>query len=68
MKLIKNKNIPNASVSVIKLKKEDVASRADELFNHYLEGGIIVIEKFRPIGVNYSHYSIALKRLACMLA
>ena len=65
MKLIKNKNIPNASVSVIKLKKEDVASRADELFNHYLEGGIIVIEKFRPIGVNYSALQYCSQK-ACM--
>ena len=60
MKLIKNKNIANASTCIIKLKKEDVADRADELFHHYLEGGIIVIEKFRPTGVSYSalkHFS-----------
>ena len=60
MKVIKNKSVANASTCIIKLKKEDVADRADELFHHYLEGGIIVIEKFRPTGVSYSalkHFS-----------
>ena len=54
MKLIENKSIFHASTKIIKLKKEEVPSRAQQLLNHYQEGGIIVIEAFRPDKVNYS--------------
>ena len=54
MKFIENKNIMQASTKILKIKKEDVPSRANQLLNHYQDGGIIVIEAFRPDNVNYS--------------
>ena len=53
MKLIENKNI-NGSTKIIRLKKEEVPGKAQQLLNHYQEGGIIVIEGFKPHNVNYS--------------
>ena len=53
MKLIENKSI-NGSAKIIKLKEKEVQGKARQLLNHYKEGGIIVIEGFKPENVNYS--------------
>ena len=54
MKFIENKNIFHANTKILRVKKEEVPSRAQQLLNHYQEGGIIVIEAFKPDNVNYS--------------
>ena len=53
MRLIKNKNV-QGSIKIIKLKEEEAPGKAQQLLNHYQDGGVIVIEGFKPKNVNYS--------------
>ena len=63
MKFIENKNIIQASTKILRIKKEDVPSRANQLLNHYQDGGAIVIEALGPDNVNYSAIEYCSQRL-----